>query len=71
VYVVRFFLLYLKDNNIIQADLSPCALPPCEKAAKITVGMAVCSSTKERHGIVLTANYIAKKRGVKTGLANL
>jgi len=33
------------------------------------VPMAVCGSKEERHGIVLTANYIAKKRGVKTGMA--
>lgn len=31
--------------------------------------LAVCGSVEERHGIVLTANYIAKPRGVKTGMA--
>jgi DNA polymerase-4 len=34
------------------------------------VPVAVCGSTEERHGIVLTANYHAKNRGVKTGMAN-
>lgn len=34
------------------------------------VPMAVCGNTQERHGIVLTANYLAKRRGVKTGMAN-
>ena len=34
------------------------------------VPMAVCGSRAERHGIVLTANYPAKRRGVKTGMAN-
>lgn len=34
------------------------------------VPFAVCGRTEERHGIVLTANYPAKKRGVKTGMAN-
>lgn len=34
------------------------------------VPVAVCGSTEERHGIVLTANYLAKRRGVKTGMAN-
>ncbi|TQI66715.1 DNA polymerase-4 [Clostridium sp. KNHs216] len=34
------------------------------------VPMAVCGSTKERRGIVLTANYPAKRLGVKTGMAN-
>ena len=32
------------------------------------VPMAVCGSVEERHGVVLTANYIAKKHGVKTGI---
>ncbi len=32
--------------------------------------MAVCGSTENRHGIVLTASYPAKRRGVKTGMAN-
>lgn len=31
--------------------------------------LAVCGSQEERHGIVLTANYLAKPRGVKTGMA--
>lgn len=31
--------------------------------------LAVCGSQEERHGIVLTANYIAKPWGVKTGMA--
>ena len=31
--------------------------------------LAVCGSQEERHGIVLTANYLAKPRGVKTGMS--
>lgn len=31
--------------------------------------LAVCGSQEERHGIVLTANYLAKPKGVKTGMA--
>lgn len=31
--------------------------------------VAVCGSQEDRHGIVLTANYIAKPWGVKTGMA--
>ena len=31
--------------------------------------VAVCGSQEERHGIVLTASYPAKYRGVKTGMA--
>jgi len=34
------------------------------------VPMAVCGSTEERHGIVLAANYLAKRMGVKTAMAN-
>ena len=33
------------------------------------VPFAVCGSREERHGIVLTANYPAKNRGVKVGMA--
>jgi len=32
--------------------------------------LAVCGNREERHGIVLTANYPAKRLGVKTGMAN-
>ena len=32
--------------------------------------IAVCGSTEDRHGIVLTASYPAKRMGVKTGAAN-
>lgn len=31
--------------------------------------LAVCGSVEDRHGIVLAANYLAKPRGVKTGIA--
>ncbi len=31
--------------------------------------MAVGGDPQARHGIVLTANYIAKRKGVKTGMA--
>ena len=31
--------------------------------------LAVGGDSEARHGIVLTANYIAKKKGVKTGMA--
>ena len=33
------------------------------------VPMAVGGDPEARHGIVLTANYIAKRVGVKTGMA--
>ena len=31
--------------------------------------VAVCGSQEDRHGIVLTANYLAKPQGVRTGMA--
>ena len=31
--------------------------------------VAVCGSQEDRHGIVLTASYPAKRVGVKTGMA--
>lgn len=33
------------------------------------IPFAVCGSRSERRGIVLTANYPAKRLGVKTGMA--
>lgn len=33
--------------------------------------VAVCGSQEDRHGIVLTASYPAKRLGVKTGMAIL
>ncbi len=33
--------------------------------------VAVCGRQEERHGIVLTANYLAKPRGVKDGAGHL
>ena len=34
------------------------------------VPMAVAGSTEARHGIILAANYPAKRMGVKTAMAN-
>ena len=34
------------------------------------VPMAVCGSTEDRHGIVLAANYPAKRLGIKTAMPN-
>lgn len=31
--------------------------------------VVVCGDPEARHGIVLTANYVAKPKGVKTGMA--
>ena len=32
--------------------------------------IAVCGSTETRHGIVLAKSELAKRQGVKTGMAN-
>ena len=31
--------------------------------------VAVCGNPEERHGIILTADYVAKRYGVKIGMA--
>ena len=53
------------DNNCFYASVEMLRNPRLRD-----IPMAVCGSTEERHGIVLTANYIAKRCGVKTGMAN-
>ena len=42
----------------------------CEQPALRGKKVAVCGSTENRHGIVLTASYPAKRCGVRTGMAN-
>lgn len=42
----------------------------CENPALRGKKVAVCGSTENRHGIVLTASYPAKRCGVRTGMAN-
>ena len=50
------------DMNNFYASVE-CALDPSLKDYPI----AVCGNQKERHGIVLAKNYLAKDKGVKTG----
>ena len=40
-----------------------------EDPALRSVPLAVCGSTEDRHGIVLTKNYVAKPYGIRTGEA--
>ena len=40
-----------------------------EKPELRSVPLAVCGSTEDRHGIVLTKNYLARPYGIKTGEA--
>ena len=59
------------DRTILHSDINCCYasiehLYHPELAGK---PLAVGGDPKARHGIVLTADYLAKKRGVKTGMA--
>ncbi len=53
------------DANAFYASVE-CALDPSLKEK----AMAVCGSTENRHGIVLAKSELAKRAGVKTGMAN-
>lgn len=53
------------DANAFYASVE-CALNPELKGK----AMAVCGSTEKRHGIVLAKSELAKRAGVKTGMAN-
>ena len=52
------------DCNCFYASVEMLHRPECRH-----VPMAVGGDSEARHGIVLTANYIAKRCGVKTGMA--
>lgn len=52
------------DANCFYASVEMLHHPECR-----TLPMAVGGDPETRHGIILTANYIAKRRGVKTGSA--
>lgn len=61
----------MKDRTILHSDINCCYatiehLHHPELAGK---PLAVGGDPEARHGIVLTADYIAKKHGVKTGMA--
>ena len=52
------------DCNCFYASVEMLYHPECDGKP-----LAVGGDPEERHGIVLTANYTAKRRGVKTGMA--
>lgn len=63
---------YVMDDRIILHSDCNCFYASVEmlhNPALRDVPMAVGGDVEARHGIVLTANYIAKKNGVKTGMA--
>ena len=53
------------DCNCFYASVEMCEHPELRGKR-----VAVCGSTENRHGIVLTASYPAKHMGVRTGMAN-
>ena len=53
------------DANAFYASVE-CALNPALRGKAV----AVCGSTENRHGIVLAKSELAKRAGVKTGMAN-
>ena len=53
------------DANCFYASVEMVENPTLQGKA-----IAVCGDPAQRHGIVLTASYPAKRRGVKTGMAN-
>ena len=58
-------------RNILHVDMNSFyASVECQRNPSIRdKPVAVCGDPEGRHGIVLTANYIAKRQGVKTGMA--
>ena len=58
------FILH-SDANCFYASVEMLLNPDLRGKA-----VAVCGSTEERHGIVLAKSELAKKSGVKTGMAN-
>jgi DNA polymerase-4 len=58
-------IIALSDLNCFYASVEMMRNPRLRE-----VPMAVCGCTEQRHGIVLTANYIAKRMGVKTAMSN-
>lgn len=58
-------------RNILHVDANSFyASVECQRRPELrNKPVAVCGSQEDRHGIVLTANYVAKPYGVKTGMA--
>ena len=62
----------MNDTLILHSDLN-CYYASVEMNERPELRgkqVAVCGSTENRHGIVLTASYPAKRAGVRTGMAN-
>ena len=61
----------MKDRTILHSDINCCyaAIEHLHHPELTGKPLAVGGDPEARHGIVLTADYIAKKHGVKTGMA--
>ena len=61
----------MKDRTILHSDINCCyvAIEHLHHPELADKPLAVGGDPEARHGIVLTADYIAKKHGVKTGMA--
>ena len=61
----------MKDRTILHSDINCCyaAIEHLHHPELNGKPLAVGGDPEARHGIVLTADYIAKKHGVKTGMA--
>ena len=61
----------MKDRTILHSDINCCyaAIEHLHHPELAGKPLAVGGDPEARHGIVLTADYIAKKHGVKTGMA--
>ena len=62
---VTLMMILHSDANCFYASVEMVENPDLREQR-----IAVCGDPEQRHGIVLTANYPAKKMGVKTGMAN-
>ena len=61
----------MADRTVLHVDMN-CFYASVEmlhRPQMRNVPMAVGGDPQARHGIVLTANYLAKRQGVKTGMA--
>lgn len=61
----------MRDRTILHSDINCCyaAIEHLHRPELAGKPLAVGGDPEKRHGIILTADYIAKKYGVKTGMA--
>ena len=61
----------MSQRTILHSDINCCyaSIEHLHHPELTGKPLAVGGDPEARHGIILTADYIAKKRGVKTGMA--